>query len=68
MKCLLCQQETGGEKKRFCGHYSVKGTCAYKNNAINSAASKRSQNIKQPKKKESGYFDYCEGAKSSGYF
>ena len=67
MKCLLCQQETGGEKKRFCGHYSVKGTCAYKNNAINSAASKRALYAKQPKKKSS-YFDYCEKAKSSGYF
>jgi hypothetical protein len=28
MKCLICEEETGSNKKQYCGEYSDKNSCA----------------------------------------
>lgn len=72
MKCELCKQETNKPRKRFCGHYTIKGSCAYENNRIKSRDRKREVIIKvkpiQPKRPKYELGDHCDAAKDSGYF
>ena len=79
MKCGLCGEETGRPKKRFCGHYTIFESCAYKNNLQKNKErksgqkalhSRRDGTVKRRKAKEKALQDndYCIAAKDSGYF
>ena len=80
MKCELCKKETGRPKKRFCGHYSEKGSCAYKNNMNNNLRRQKETQTalyskndgtyakKKKRERELHLEDYVMAAKDSGYF